>query len=135
MTSTCEAPHPENAAVAENSGRGPIPIVASEVVRASFRQAIAPVPLQITCRKTGMRATYAHGDATATHATDALRRLCRKMVAAGLSGPAEVRSEGGKLLMTVLAVEEAAKWVLTEDDRGIHLRRYRPFDPAILRAA
>lgn len=67
------------------------------------------------------------GSLSIAHRSDALRRLCREMVALGLFGPAEVRSENGKLLLTIPAIERAAKWVRSETDaRGLQLTRHQP---------
>lgn len=92
------------------------------------------MPHQITCvlHRNGSE-TMSGSGLSVTHSTDALRRLCRKMVSAGLSGPAEVRGQDGKLRLTIRAIEGAARWTLSENDgRGLQLRPYapRPAPPA-----
>jgi len=74
-------------------------------------------------------------DLSITHRSDALRRLCRAMVARGLSGPAEVRGEDGKLRMTIRAIERSARWTLSEGERGFSLTRYVPHPYAAASAA
>jgi hypothetical protein len=64
--------------------------------------------------------TYTHAGTgiTVTHRTDALARICRKMVAFGMRGLAEVYGEDGRLRFTVPAVECTATRTLREGDRS-----------------
>lgn len=83
-------------------------------------------PHQITTRTRRLFETVTCGNFSASHHTDALHRLCRAMVAAGLTGPAEVRGDDGRLRLAIRAVERAACSTLAETDaRGLHLRPYR----------
>ncbi|MDI3308136.1 MAG: hypothetical protein QJR07_13675 [Acetobacteraceae bacterium] len=73
--------------------------------------------------------TYTHTGTgiTEAHPTDGLSRLCRRLVAFGARGAAEVRGDDGRLRYTVPAIERTAKRTLCEDDRrGLHWRTYRP---------
>ena len=71
--------------------------------------------------------THAGTGIAAAHHTDALPRLCRKLVALGAFGPAEVRGEDGRLRLTVRAIEGLAKVILSENDRdGLRWRRHVP---------
>jgi hypothetical protein len=96
----------------------------------------------ITTRTTsGGIETCTHRDTglSATHLTDALSILCRKLAALGATGPAEVRGEDGRLRLTVRALERLAKLTLVEHERrGLRWRRYVPFAksrPAALASA
>jgi hypothetical protein len=85
-----------------------------------------PSPHQITTHMQCGIEFVTCGVFSASHRTDALRRLCRAMVATGLVGPAEVRSQDGSLRLLVHAIESAARFTLSETDaRGLHLRPYR----------
>lgn len=68
------------------------------------------------------------GAHVATHPTDALRRLFRRMLAAGLlPGPAEVRGEDGRLRLSFPCIATAAGRVLVDcPERGFRLRPWRP---------
>lgn len=71
--------------------------------------------------------TMSSSGLSATHSADALRRLCRKMVAAGLIGPAEVRGLDGRLRLTIRSTEGAARYSLQETDNGgFRLLLHRP---------
>lgn len=91
-------------------------------------------PHQITMRSCKGRVTFSCGHLSAVHHTNALRRLCRSMVAAGLAGRAEVRDYDGALRLIIMSVEKAARWSLLETDNGFGLRRFEPF-PVDLRQA
>lgn len=82
------------------------------------RIVVAPVPGKIGER--GRFYTHAHPTTglAATHHTDSLSRLCRKMVAAGLTGPATVYGPDDKPRLTVRAIERLAQKTLREDEES-----------------
>ena len=94
--------------------------------------------IQITTRSDARgveTCAHAESNATATHATDALSRLCRLLTAAGLHGAAEVRGTDGRLRFTVKDIERLAQRTLREDDAsGLRWHQYRP-RPADLQEA
>lgn len=95
--------------------------------------------LTITCHRPRTTATARQGESRSlvevftcgpfseAHPTDALRRLLRQLVKAGLSGPAEVRGEDGRLRLVVRSIEGAATLTMTEGDKtGLKLLRWKP---------
>lgn len=86
--------------------------------------------IQITTRSDARgveTCAHAESNATATHATDALSRLCRLLTAAGLHGAAEVRGPDGRLRFTVRSIERLAQRSLRENDTDcLRWSRYCP---------
>jgi len=76
---------------------------------------------------------YRHtcGAHTTVHDTDGDGRLCRLLVAAGLSGAMEVRDVGGALRYTIPSIEKRALRRLRENDRGMAYEKFRAFDPKV----
>lgn len=89
---------------------------------------------QITVQPAGPAWSYAHQEHAHVHPTDGLSRLCRELVALGMSGPAEVRRGCGTLVLTVSHIERLAKKSLREDDKGIRYVKFVPFDPSVFGA-
>lgn len=88
-----------------------------------------PVPHQITVSSRNGVDAYVHAGTgiTVAHPADALARLCRRLVALGATGLAEVRGADGRLRFTVRAVERLAKLTLAENDGdGLRWRRHAP---------
>jgi len=89
---------------------------------------MSPHPITLSIgRRTGSRGvveTYSCGDLSESHHTDGLRRLLRRMIAHGLTGPAEVRGENGMLRMVVSDIEAAAKRTLSEGETGLRLGKW-----------
>lgn len=78
---------------------------------------------------------YSCGPYRAQHPTDALRLLLRLMIAAGMTGPAEVHDEDGKARLLVASIEEAAQRSMTERaSGGLMLERWSPMPEAVREA-
>lgn len=88
-------------------------------------------PHQITINRVGLNWSYSCREHTHTHPTDGLAGLCRIMVAAGLSGPAEMRDATGDLRLTTSHIERLAKRSLREDGKGMRYVKYAPFDASV----
>ncbi|MFC7541772.1 hypothetical protein ACFQU2_22985 [Siccirubricoccus deserti] len=63
-----------------------------------------------------------------TTKANGLNKFCRKIVALGMSGPAQVRGKEGDLRFALSSIEEMARWNLYESDsRGFYWKLYSPF--------
>ena len=63
------------------------------------------------------------------HPTDGLARICRKMVAAGLTGPAVLTGvDDDKPRLTVRSIGGVAKLSLRENGRGLYWTKFTPPD-------
>ena len=56
--------------------------------------------------------------------------MCRKLVAANYPDQGITFYRDGKPCFVFGSIHKAAKFTVTEDDRGIHIRKYRPFPAA-----